>query len=320
MRALGLSALLLTVVGCSETGLNGRTQDSPEIHNAPDVPERVVDEFMQAEANEADVLFVISNWWSMDQAYAELVDNFDDLLNVLIGSGVNYHIGVISTDTDHFYETGKLHEANGVKFITPQTPDPLDTFAEMATMNASGCVGPRRPRDAAYLALEVEVDAANAGFRRDDASMHTIFVSDDRDVSYRLSLEEWIDWYQGYTKTPELDSLSTIVDFSKDEDNIYASDVIGGATHPIQEYPWRNVVEEIGLRAQGLRTEFSLSRQPVPETIEVEAQVDGSWLTFEAPSADSEGDWWYDASRNSVHFRDFEAPEGAEIQIGYEAI
>lgn len=314
MRSIYLFGLSTALVACSEQGFGDQEKVKWKNNPQPDVVEVVVDEFTQTHPTQADVLFVISNWWSMEQAYAELVDSFDDLLQVFIGSGVNYHIGVISTDTDHAWEHGKLHEARGVKWVGVDTPDPIGTFAEMATMDASGCVGPRRPRDATLLALEFENNGHNQGFRRPPASMHTVFVSDDRDTSVMLDFDEWVGWYNTFTETPEIDTLSTIVDFNKDGLNLTATVQIGGTSHPIQNKPWANVLADIGLRAQGLRREYFLSRQPDPETIEI-AVIEG-----EVELGFGLEDFEYDQTRNSVSFVDYEPPELSTIEISYEAL
>ena len=317
MQRICLLAIGGMLVGCSETGINADEKVDFEPNDRPDRVEQVVDVYTQTNPTQADVLFVISNWWSMEQAYAELVDAFDDLLQVFVGSGVDYHFGVISTDTDHAYENGKLHEKRGYRFIDEQTDDPIGVFAEMATMNASGCVGPRRPRDATFLAFEVQDNDWNKGFRRDDASVHTVFVSDDRDSSLMHTFDEWVSWYDNFTNTKEIDTLSTIVDLQKDTDNPRATEVIGGMYHPIEDQPWANVLEEIGLRAQGLKQEYFLSRQPDVESIEIKVIPNGSTAELAFGLGD---DFDYDASRNSVQFQDYEPPEGSEIRIEYDAL
>jgi hypothetical protein len=321
MRGIYLSFATVALMACSENGLGDNPDPWGDPKAEPEVPEHVQDAYIQSHPTKADVLFVISNWWSMEQAYAELVDSFDDLLEVFLGSGVDYHIGVISTDTDHQFEMGKLHEARGVRFIDSNNQEPLDTFAEMATMDASGCVGPRRPRDATFLALEVEGDEWNEGFRREDASMHTVFVSDDRDVSVLTEFEEWVGWYNTFTDTPEIDTLSAIVDFAQDGQNVEATDLIGGAAHPIQQKPWENVLEEIGLKAQGLRREYFLSRQPVEGTVALTVVVGNAELRdFTEGTIEAGGDWTYNAARNSVQFNTYEPPTDSQILIDYDAL
>ncbi len=308
---LGIVSLAL-VGGCIEQGFSEDLV--PEWQSNPQGLEdaRVVDEFVQSRAAQADVLFVISNWWSADTAQAELISSFDAMLDVFVGSGIDYHIGVISTDTDHADDNGKLRDGMGLRFIQEDTPAPEVVFAEMATMDAYGCIGPRRPRDATFKALEHHADGHNAGFRRDDASMHTVFVNDSGDESYVLSLDEWIDWYQHFTNTPSIDTLSTIVPLQMDSENVYATDVIGGTSHPIADKPWANVLENIGVQAQGFKKEFFLSSVPDVDSLEVVVEVNNTELRF-----DVETDWWFDAERNSVQFVDYQPPELSTIRIGY---
>lgn len=321
MRGIIASTVFIALVGCQEGGIRGDEIEPPPIGDPlPPDSELVTDEYTQSSASEADVLFVISNWWSMEQAYVELTESFGQMLDVFVGSGIDYHIGVISTDTDHAGERGRLHEANGVRWVDVNNPDPTNTFAQMATMNASGCVGPRRPRDATFMALEQNANGMNDGFRRDEASMHTVFVSDDRDMSTLNSLDEWIGWYNNFTETPEIDTLSTIVDEAKDNQNPdIAVPEIGGTTHPIESMPWKNVLEEIGLRAQGMKKEYYLSRQPIDGTIEVEMTVEGAELGFVEGTVEEGGDFMYNEGRNSVQFHTYEAPEGSAVRISYAA-
>ena len=320
MRGISLFFASISLMACNEQGFDGEEEKFPPGSVQPQEPESVTDTYTQSKPTQADILFVVSNWWSMEQATAELADSFDNLLNVFLGSGVDYHIGVISTDTDHTTDMGKLREANGVRFIDTDNPDPLGTFVEMASMIATGCAGPRRPRDATYLALEIEADDWNEGFRREDASIHTIFVSDDHDLSTMVDFDEWVGWYNTFTDTPEIDTLSTIVDFSKDGLNLQATELIGGASHPIQQLPWANVLEEIGLKAQGLRREYFLSRQPVEGTISLTVIANGAELTFSEGTLEEGGDWTYDVARNSVQFNEYEPLTDSQIIINYDAL
>jgi hypothetical protein len=320
MRGISLFLTSIALMACNEQGFNGEEESFPPGNVQPQEAVNVTDTYTQSKPTQADILFIVSNWWSMDQATAELADSFDSLLDVFLGSGVDYHIGVASTDTDHITDMGKLREANGVRYIDTANPDPLGTFVQMASMIATGCAGPRRPRDATYLALEMEADDWNAGFRREDASMHTVFVSDERDLSTMLSFDEWVAWYDNFTNTAEIDTLSTIVDFSKDGLNLQATELLGGASHPIQEMPWANVLEEIGLKAQGLRREYFLSQQPADGTIVVNVIAEGVEMSFIEGATEAGGDWTYDVVCNSVQFNDFEPPTDSQIVINYDAL
>lgn len=318
MRQISMIAVFAALAGCANQTNIGANQHHPYKGNPQTVdPEQVTDSFLQPPPTQADVLFVISNWWSMEQAYAQLIKDFSDMLQVFIGSGMDYHIGIVSTDTEHATEQGKLKEVGGWRWVEQATPDPINTFATMATMDATGCAGPRKPRDGSYMALVTHAhDQWNQGFRRDDASLHTIFVSDDKDLSSMLSFDEYLDWYEHFTDTPDIDTLSTIVDFSKDGQNLLLTKDIGGTSQDIKVLPWANVLQNIGLRAQGLKSVFTLSHEPVEDTIEVNVTTpEGNRLSFNPESGAT-----YQLEANTVTLTDFAPAEGSIIEIHYTAL
>lgn len=305
----------VALMACNDPTFRDQLPAEPARSASPLQNERITDTHVQVTPPEADILFVISNWWSSEQLTQELIDAFDDMLNELIDSGVNYHIGVISTDTDHSDDNGKLREGLGHRWIDIENQRPLVTFAQMATMEASGCVGPRRPRDATYMALEIQADTHNLGFRRPAASMHTIFVSDDRDASYHLSVDEFIDWYGNFGPNPHLDSLSAIVDTALDAENVSATTVLNGSSHDIDDTPWENIMRDIGLHARGPQAEFPLSRIPNVETLDVRVHAPTGVVEY-----DLNEDFTYIEGRNTVHFGDYRPPSGARIEISYEPL
>jgi len=263
------------------------------------------------------VLFVISNWWSMEQAYAQLVADFSDMLQVFIGSGMDYHIGIVSTDTEHSTEQGKLKEVAGWRWVEQATPDPINTFGTMATMDATGCAGPRKPRDGTYMALVTHAnDQWNQGFRRDEASLHTVFVSDDKDLSSMLSFTEFEDWYDHFTNTPDIDTLSTIVDYTKDGQNLILTKDLGGSSQDIKILPWANVLQQIGLRAQGLGSEFILSHEADPDSIQVSITTpSGIKQIYSVDDGCT-----YVQDRNSVLLTGDAPVEGSEISVSYTVL
>lgn len=305
--------LPLALSACNMASFRGDLPGEPSRNANPVEVQRVTDSHVQVSPLKADILFVISNWWSSDRLTDELIEAFDDMLFELIDSGVDYHIGVISTDTDHADDNGKLREGFGDRWIDIENSRPLLAFAQMATMDASGCVGPRRPRDATYMALEHQANTHNLGFRRPEATMHTIFVNDDTDESYRMSFDEWVEWYDDFGPRPEVDSLSTIVDYQLDSENLVATQLIGGASHDIRDLPWENVMKDIGLRARGPKSEFMLSRVPVLDTLEVLVRAPTGISRFELGEHFS-----YIDGRNTILFDDYQPPSGSKVEISYE--
>ena len=107
-----------------------------------------------------DVLWVIDNSCSMADEQEQLTSNFPSFINYFLDSGVDYHIGVISTDLDDSSEAGQLRAPDGVRFIIPDTEEPETVFEGMATVGIEGS-GSEKGRGAAYTAIEL---------RRDDAA------------------------------------------------------------------------------------------------------------------------------------------------------
>ncbi|MBI3178376.1 MAG: VWA domain-containing protein, partial [Deltaproteobacteria bacterium] len=68
----------------------------------------VKDEFVQNTAAMVDILWVVDNSSSMGEEQNGLAQSFDAFINNLVLSGVDYHVGVVATDT----ADGALHAPN----------------------------------------------------------------------------------------------------------------------------------------------------------------------------------------------------------------
>jgi hypothetical protein len=158
-KLLGLAALL--VVGCvSETDLTGNEDaygvDRPRDLETPKQTDRIV----QVTTPQVDVLFAIDNSCSMLEEQANLTENFDKFMQFFLQSGLDYHVGVISTDMDDPTQSGKLREVRGSKYIDAETDEPVDLFEAMARMGTSGS-GDERGREAVYTAVELKKNGPN---------------------------------------------------------------------------------------------------------------------------------------------------------------
>ena len=56
---------------------------------------------MQVTVPSVDVLWVIDNSCSMTEEQQALTDNFNKFVQYFVGSGLDYHIGVVSTNWDN---------------------------------------------------------------------------------------------------------------------------------------------------------------------------------------------------------------------------
>lgn len=340
-RSSTASMLLLIIAGCSQEVQFGEVLD--EVPIPRERPQPVVEQtdfVTQARPPVADVLFVVDNSCSMEDNQDSLKENFPRFMRFFEGSGIDYHIGVVSTDTELGAEAGVLQASeSGLRFITPEVPNASEEFATMAQLGPDGSAR-ERGLEAAYVMLELKVDEpANAGFYRQDAALHVVFVSDEDDSS-RESIttpDEWINWFGGLKIDPDpsLRSVSSVVCFPGICDDIVPgtrylqlTQAIGGLSRNIQDPDWADVLEHLGGQTSG--REFFLTQTPVVDSIEVSllrSELGGEPVEIGVEPAvfdDSvdppvlvSGAWTYEARRNSITFEAL-VPEPLDVvKINY---
>src|SRR5690606_34989448 len=86
-----------------------------------------------------DVLWVIDTSCSMSQEQVQLASNFADFMAWFLESGLDYHIGVITTNMDPSatHMGGRLQPGNvagDLLYIDSETPDPVAVFETMAVL------------------------------------------------------------------------------------------------------------------------------------------------------------------------------------------
>lgn len=168
-------AWLLGLPGCIEFGISA-IQDT-------DPPEQLVavhEEFVQRPLPAVDLLFVVDDTASMAQEQAALAARFAGLVGALDDAGVSWHVGVATTDMGGPL-AGWLRGSPYV--LTPTTPDAPERFGDLVQVGTEGAA-PEAGLAAALLALELAGPGGpNAAFRRPDAVLHVVFVSDADDGS-----------------------------------------------------------------------------------------------------------------------------------------
>lgn len=152
-----------------------------------------VDAFVQKQVAKVDILWIIDNSGSMNEEQNKVKDNFQKFVDKLVetNTALDYHIGVVTTDTTSPAESGKLiNKANLAKpWIGRDTCAapclPAAKFRENAFVGVSGS-GDEKGLLAAMLALSKPLNAPNGpnwGFLRDDAALFIIILSDEEDSS-----------------------------------------------------------------------------------------------------------------------------------------
>jgi hypothetical protein len=317
------------------------------------------DEFTQNDAASVDVLWVVDNSQSMQEEQTGLGQSFAVFLQQFELSQIDFHIGVVSTDTA---TNGVLHApAGNPKYITAATPDPTGTFLEnvcfgtvsLGSCQASAGASNEKAFESAALALGKggswapgdPVTPPNPGFLRAGAALFVIMVSDEDDHSfgpvgyyYRL-----FDSYKGAGNESRV-SVSAIAGPTAGDAGCVS---VRGSAVPGYRYEelaaesggvFTSLCEDFGLslanlssRAAGLRDRFVLSA-PVKTGTKVPCgKVDAAELCVEvhhpalpsgggAVGKDASDGWSFEASSNTVIFHGTKVPPPlATISVEYEA-
>lgn len=346
MRHVSWLALSAALIGCQEINID--TDNEVEgVPNPPNLETPVRhDKIVQVTTPEVDILWVIDDSCSMSEEQRALRDNFDAFMEFFLDSGLDWHIGVTSTDQDGSGpgKRGELVQTAGYRYLTKDVPNPVALFGQMATLGTSGSAT-ERGRQGAYLALTDPLKSGkNQGFYRDDASLHVVAISDEPDQSLTPSRNEFITWMRGLKTEIDMVSFSAIAGGergcsgpggSADASPNYLALVaaLDGIFEEICEEDWVPVLEALGLKASGLRREYFLSEVPVAGTIEVWVE-DGDYV-YEGVEVEEEGgtfdpalcevdfcfSFFYNPSRNSILIGEEYTPNPlAEINIRYELL
>jgi len=324
---------LVFATGCQIE--NDLTIEYPDLKLSEPVPPPEVsqtDVIVQVTTPKVDVLWTIDNSCSMFDEQEELKDSFPSFMSYFTDSGLDYHVGVVSTDLDNSSDQGKLRSAGGVTFIEEDTPNPVSVFAAMATLGISGSPN-EKGLGATYLAIEVHADDENLGFYREEAAMHTVVISDENDQTQAslISQNEFVGWYGGLKREADQRTFSSIVSppgGGAFDGSAYLATTaaIGGITWDINDPDYRVVLDRLGVQASGLKREYFLSQQPVPGTIGVEVvDPSGAQFTFDEVVLDAEGvridgDWSYEQARNSIIFAEYVPEALARVVLTYDVL
>lgn len=232
--------------------------------------------------------------------------------------------------------------ANAELFLTSDTENPEDQFAEMVSVGAGG-VGIEMGLAGAHAALSEPLrSGANAGFLRDDANLSIIFISDENDFSPE-PVDDYLRFFfdlkgdEAY-RYPGIVTMSAVV--GKDvpaydgqpscesEDGSASFGVryvdlasrTGGVLESICDEDFAPIASELGLLASGLELEFTLSEPANEDTLVVKL--------YESQSEDSfirdlvrEEEWTYVASRNAIRFEPDQVPPSETVIVAeYEVL
>ncbi len=175
-RFLLIASLALFHHGCGIENL----VDVPDLVVRPELEER----FFQSPLPRVDVLWIIDDTGSMAAEQARLADSFEVFVQGLDALEIDFQLGVVTTDMSG--------EAGGVLLgnpwvVTSLHGDPVGAFVANSAVGTAGA-GPEAGLAAMVAALkEPNRSGANRGFRREDAALHVVVLSDADDRS-----DDWL--------------------------------------------------------------------------------------------------------------------------------
>jgi len=303
--AMGLVAL----GACgSDIGVDPIDDTAPPVAFVP-----VQETFVQRPLPAVDLLLVVDDTASMGQEQEALAAEFPGLAEALDAAGVSWQLGVVTTDMGHA-QAGWLRGSpyvltSGVAHLLPE-----------AVQVGTGGASPEAGMAAAVRALDLAApDGPNAGFRRSDAALHVVFVSDADDAS-----DAWLGVDPATALLARLTAESAaapavVSAVVGDPEGGCVSDK--GSAHPGKRYAaaveatsgalvsicaadLAEVVASIGEASIVWPTRFPLARTPVEGTVRV--QVDGR-------ATDA---WWFDAPVATVVFVE-PPPASARVEVDY---
>jgi len=280
--------------GCSEIAI----RDNP----SPPAKEVTVTESFKQEAQpRVDLLFVVDHTPSMEPARSALAASASDLLSALNDDQLAWQLGVVSTDLESDL-SGVLQGDPWI--LTPHTED--SSAALRRALDVTPGQGPTGGLGAATRALtEPRRSDENRGFRRSDAALHVVVLSDADDESGSVlgvePGEAFLDLLEDEAvRSGQPASLSAVVGDPGTgctgaagtalPGDTYAEVALasGGAVASICEADLGAVVLQLGTLVQEGTRRFPLQAEPVPSTVRVaidNIRKDDGWVVELAPPA-----------------------------------
>ncbi len=343
-QRLILAALMTISMGCSKSVDSFSTLPEAELYKqTADIQQRKV-----------DFLWVIDNSGSMNTSQTKLADYFGKFIERFQTYNYDFHIGVIATDAYKFYfddnaNWAKLRDGagtthSGIFVIDPTTPNLIPTFQKNVKQGIKGSGDER-----AFQSFEAALDPVlgintDSGFRRADAYLSIIIVSDEDDFSQTdppgtmtstenyedprlFNIAHYVDFLDRTTGSyPALRSYS--VSAIAILDDVCRVSLSSGARKISQRYI--EMVEATGGTKASICSDFSeslsflsdkileltsvfkLNRDPIVSSIKV--FVDEHEVVNDATNG-----WTYDSVGNQVIFHGTAIPaNGAGVRVAYD--
>ncbi|MCK6524199.1 choice-of-anchor D domain-containing protein [Myxococcota bacterium] len=265
----------------------------------------------------ADIMFLVDQSCSMDDNTAILNANFNTFINEISDYTTNWHIMVVNDDDGCARQDAKY---GNVSVLTETTPNVADAFGDYTLgVNNGGFFGEPMNTEAllttAALATSPgKMASCNTGFRRDEALLHIIFVTDEPEQSTKswstLTNEIVANIGAGKVKLSAIAGDMPSGCATADAGTGYADAVAatGGEFLSICATSWTAYMPLLASASVKVN-QFELSSTAAPSTVRV--WVNGTERT---------GGWTFETAENAVLFTTDIPESGDTIDVTYSML
>lgn len=286
-------------------------------------------EFVQGSTynTKVDIVLMIDNSSSMGVHQNKLANDIPQMINALNDSGLDWHIGITSTDMngDGNGDGGEL--LGEPVYVTAKTENAVQVLQNKIKLGEFGSNN-ERGLDSLKATLNLQdLNSYATGFWRDDALLAIIFLTDENDHSV-ITPDQFVafmdsvkrpfpsgarSWIANLIGTLQLSSqcsangFPTVAELFKQ-----IVTVSGGVQESICNSSLAQAVQNVKIRMLEFIRDFRLERKPILDSIRV--YVNGQLI----PQSLSEG-WEYIQQGQIIRFHGSKVPGGNDkIKIDYD--
>lgn len=261
--------------------------------------------------SKVDILWVVDNSGSMGDEQDQLAYNFSVFIENFLTKGVDFKMGITTTDTKNRENAGKLIGGDD-SLLTDEAARADEagfkkTFSDLIRVGIDGW-----GREKGLLASAAFFDR-NTAFLRDDSYLVVVYVSDEEDQSSN-GVERYVNYLQSLRDSAGKVKAYSIVNTTETGEQyetvgtryISASSQTGGTSSSIKK-DFYTTLSDIGDSIVALVDSFPLSG--VPYNAEITVRVNGEVVDG----------WSYDSTAKTIKFDAGSVPAaGSKISISYK--